>query len=185
MVEDIYINTQSNMQKALDSLKRDFNSLRSSKASIMILDQVRVNYYGTLTPLNQISSVILQDATTIVVTPWEKTLLKDIEKSILESNVGITPSNDGECIKLFFPPMTIEQRQIIAKDVKAMGEKSKVVLRNIRQDSNNIIKKMEKNKEITEDISRVAQNEIQKYTDNFVKKIDSIVKTKEEEVLKV
>lgn len=185
MLNEIYSNAKLNMQKALDSLRRDFGTLRSGKVSTMILDNIRVDYYGTPTPLNQVGSVIAQDATTIVVTPWEKNLLKDIERAIAEANIGVNPNSDSDSIKLFFPPMTKEQRQAIAKDAKAMGEKSKIALRNIRQDSNNAIKKIEKDKAITEDESRAAHDEIQKYTDDFVKKVDEMVKNKEEEILKV
>lgn len=185
MIADIYNSTKNSMQKTLDSLKRDFLGLRSNKVSTMILDNIKVDYYGIMTPLNQVSSVVLQDATTIIITPWEKNILKDVERSIAEANIGVNPNNDGDCIKLFFPPMTMEQRQIIAKDVKAMGEKAKIALRNIRQDSNNSIKKLEKSKDITEDASRLAYDEIQKYTDEYVKKVEIMVSAKEEEVLKV
>lgn len=185
MLNEIYNQTKTSMTKTIDSLKRDFSTLRSGKVSIAILDNIRVDYYGTPTPLNQVGSVIATDATTIVVTPWEKTLLKEIEKAIQEANIGVNPNNDGEVIKLFFPPMTQEQRKEVAKDAKAMGEKAKVGIRNVRQDSNNAIKKLEKDKEITEDISKKGQDEIQKYTDEFVKKIDEMVKAKEEEVMKV
>lgn len=185
MLNEIYNQTKTSMTKTIDSLKRDFSTLRSGKVSIAILDNIRVDYYGTPTPLNQVGSVIATDATTIVVTPWEKTLLKEIEKAIQEANIGVNPNNDGEVIKLFFPPMTQEQRKEVAKDAKAMGEKAKVGIRNVRQDSNNAIKKLEKDKEITEDISKKGQDEIQKYTDEFVKKIDEMVKAKEEEVMKI
>lgn len=185
MLDKIYSNTKSNMQKSLESLKRDFLSLRSGKVSVAILDNIKVDYYGNPTPLNQVGSVIAQDATTIIVTPWEKSLLKDIERSISEANIGVNPNSDSDCVKLFFPPMTKDQRVTIAKDAKAMSEKAKVALRNIRQDSNNAIKKLEKDKEITEDLSRSALEEIQKYTDEFVKKIDELLKVKEEEILKV
>lgn len=185
MLNDIYSNAKSNMQKTLDSLRRDFGTLRSGKVSTMILDNIKIDYYGTPTPINQVGSVIAKDATTIVITPWEKNLIKDIEKAILEANIGVNPNIDSDRVKLFFPPMTKEQRQAIAKDAKAMGEKAKIAIRNIRQDSNNSIKKIEKDKNITEDESRVALDEIQKYTDEFVKKIDEMVKNKEEEILKV
>ncbi len=185
MLNDIYSNAKSNMQKTLDSLRRDFGTLRSGKVSTMILDNIKIDYYGTPTPINQVGSVIAKDATTIVITPWEKNLIKDIEKAILEANIGVNPNIDSDSVKLFFPPMTKEQRQAIAKDAKAMGEKAKIAIRNIRQDSNNSIKKIEKDKNITEDESRVALDEIQKYTDEFVKKIDEMVKNKEEEILKV
>ena len=185
MLNEIYNQTKTSMTKTIDSLKRDFSTLRSGKVSISILDNIRVDYYGTPTPLNQVGSVIATDATTIVVTQKKKTLLKEIEKSIQEANIGVNPNNDGEVIKLFFPPMTQEQRKEVAKEAKAMGEKAKVGIRNVRQDSNNAIKKLEKDKEITEDISKKGQDEIQKYTDEFVKKIDEMVKTKEEEVMKI
>lgn len=185
MLNQIYTQTQASMNKTIDSLKRDFSTLRSGKVSISILDNIRVDYYGTATPLNQVGSVIATDATTIVITPWEKPLIKDIEKAIQEANIGVNPNSDSENIKLFFPPMTQEQRKEVAKDAKAMGEKAKVAVRNVRQESNNAVKKLEKDKEITEDMSKKGQDEIQKYTDEFVKKIDEMVKTKEEEVMKV
>ncbi|MDE6886937.1 MAG: ribosome recycling factor [Helicobacteraceae bacterium] len=185
MLKELYENTKTNMQKSLDSLKRDFGTLRSGKVSTMILDNIRIDYYGNPTPLNQIGSVIAQDATTIIITPWEKSLLKEIERAIAEANIGVNPNSDSDCVKLFFPPMTKEQRQMIAKETKSMGEKAKIALRNIRQDSNNSIKKLEKDKQITEDESRNAHDKIQKYTDEFVKKVDEMVKNKEEEILKV
>lgn len=185
MLNSVYENAKTSMQKSLDSLKRDFATLRSAKVSTMILDNIRIDYYGTPTPLNQVGSVIAQDATTILITPWEKNLLKDIERAILEANIGVNPNVSSDNIKLFFPPMTKEQRQVIAKEAKSMGEKAKIALRNIRHDSNNSIKKLEKDKAITEDEGRAALNEIQKYTDDFVKKADDMVKAKEEEILKV
>lgn len=185
MLNEIYSQTKTSMTKTIDSLKRDFSTLRSGKVSITILDNIRVDYYGTPTPINQIGSVIATDATTIVITPWEKTLLKEVEKAIQEANIGVNPNNDGETIKLFFPPMTQDQRKEVAKEAKAMGEKAKVAIRNVRQESNNAIKKLEKDKEITEDNSKKGQDEIQKYTDEFVKKIDEMVKSKEEEVMKI
>ncbi len=185
MLQAVYDSTNANMQKSIDALKRDFGTLRSGKVSVMILDNIRVDYYGTPTPLNQVGSVIAQDATTIIITPWDKSLLKDVERAIAEANIGVNPNSDSECVKLFFPPMTKEQRLQIAKDAKSMGEKSKIALRNIRQDANNAIKKLEKDKQITEDESRAGLGEIQKFTDNFVKKVDEMVKNKEDEILKV
>lgn len=146
---------------------------------------MRIDYYGSPTPLSQVGSVIAQDATTIVVTPWEKGLVKDIEKALQEANLGANPNVNADSIKLFFPPMTQEQRKEIAKQVKAMGEKAKIAVRNIRQDSNNAIKKLEKEKNISEDDGKKGMDEVQKITDTHIKKIDSMVKAKEEEVLKV
>ncbi|PAF49992.1 ribosome recycling factor [Helicobacter sp. 12S02232-10] len=185
MLKDIYNETREHMDKTLQSLRRDFTTLRSGKVSITILDNIKVNYYDTPTPLNQVGSVIAQDATTIVITPWEKNLLKDIERAIQEANIGVNPNSEGESIKLFFPPMTQDQRKEIAKEAKGMGEKAKVGIRNIRQDSNNQIKKLEKDKTITEDETKKGLDEIQKYTDEYVKKIDEMTKSKEEEVMKV
>lgn len=185
MLKDIYTHTKNHMEKTLEALHRDFGTLRSGKVSINILDNVRVSYYDTPTPLNQVGSVIAQDATTIVINPWEKNLLKDIERAIQEANIGVNPNSDGDSIKLFFPPMTQEQRKEIAKEAKSMGEKAKIAVRNIRQDANNQVKKLEKEKEITEDESKKGLDEIQKYTDEYVKKIDDTTKRKEEEVMKV
>ncbi|WP_299327392.1 ribosome recycling factor [uncultured Helicobacter sp.] len=185
MTQEILSGTKSHMEKSLESLRRDFSTLRSGKVSTSILDNIRINYYDTPTPLNQVGSVIAQDASTIIITPWEKSLLKDIEKAIQEANIGVNPNVDSECIKLFFPPMTQEQRKDIAKEAKAMGEKAKVAVRNIRQDGNNHIKKLEKDKQITEDVSKKAQDDVQKLTDEFVKKIDEMVRHKEEEVMKI
>ncbi len=185
MLNDIYKNTKDHMQKSLQSLQKDFNTLRSGRVSVNILDGIRVDYYGTLTPLAQVGNIIAQDATTIVINPWEKTLIKEIEKAIQEANIGVNPNTDGDSIKLFFPPMNSEQRKEIAKQAKAMGEKAKIAIRNIRQDSNNSIKKLEKDKAITTDESKKGSDEIQKITDEYIKKVDSMVKAKEEEVMKV
>lgn len=185
MLQEIYDHTKTHMEKSIEALRRDFLTLRSGKVSVNILDNIKVDYYGTPTPLNQVGSVIAQDATTLVVTPWEKSLLKEIERSIQEANIGVNPNSDGEAIKLFFPPMTQEQRKEIAKEAKAMGEKAKIAIRNVRQDSNNQIKKLEKDKSITEDEGKKALDMIQKYTDDFAKKIEDLIKHKEDEILKV
>lgn len=184
-LNEVYQYTKEHMDKTIDSMKRDFSTLRTGKVSTAIVDPIRVDYYGTPTPLSQVGSVIATDATTLVISPWEKNLLKDIERAIQEANIGVNPNNDGEVIKLFFPPMTSEQRKEIAKDAKALGEKAKVAVRNIRKEANDKVKKLEKDKLITEDQSKKGQDEVQKYTDEYVKKIDDMVKHKEEEILKV
>lgn len=184
-LNEVYQYTKEHMEKTIEAMKRDFATLRTGKVSTAIVEPIRVDYYGTPTPLSQVGSVIASDATTLVISPWEKNLLKGIEKAIQEANIGVNPNNDGDVIKLFFPPMTSEQRKEIAKDAKALGEKAKVAVRNIRKESNDKIKKLEKDKLITEDQSKKAHDEVQKYTDDYVKKIDDMVKSKEEEILKV
>ncbi len=184
-LDEIYRHTEDAMKKSIEVLKRDFTTLRSGRISTSILDHIKVDYYGTPTPLNQVATVLATDATTITISPWEKNLLKEIERAIQEANIGVNPNNDGESIKLFFPPMTVEQRKENAKKAKAMGEKAKIAIRNIRKESNNKIKHLEKDKEITEDESKRAHDKIQKYTDEYVKKVDELVKAKENELMKV
>ena len=185
MTQEIFDQTTANMEKAIDALKRDFTSLRTGKVTTNIVDNIKVDYYGTMTALNQVGSVIALDATTISITPWEKTLLSAIEKAIQEANIGVNPNNDGSFIKLFFPPMTTDQRQGIVKQAKGMVENAKVSIRNVRKDSNTQIKKLEKNKDISEDESKKAQDNIQKVTDTHIVKIDEAFKVKEADILKV
>ena len=185
MVNEIFEHTKAHMDKSIEALKRDFASLRTGKVTTSIVDNIKVDYYGTPTPLNQVGSVIATDATTIAITPWEKNLLNDIEKAIQEANIGVNPNNDGDFIKLFFPPMTSEQRQEIVKQAKAMAENARVAIRNVRKDANNKIKKLEKEKEVSEDESKKAQDEIQKLTDEHIAKVDALFKAKEADILKV
>ena len=185
MVNEIFEQTQENMDKSIDALKRDFASLRTGKVTTGIVDNIKVDYYGTMTALTQVGNVIATDATTISITPWEKTLLPVIEKAIQEANIGVNPNNDGDFIKLFFPPMTSEQRQEIVKQAKGMVEHAKVSIRNVRKDGNDQIKKLEKEKDISEDESKKAQDQVQKITDEFVAKVDETFKTKEADILKV
>jgi ribosome recycling factor len=184
-LNEIFDNQKENLAKSLEALRKDFMTLRSGKVSTAVVENVKIDYYDTPTPLTQVGSVIATDATTITISPWEKNLLQDIEKAIQEANIGVNPNNDGEVIKLFFPPMTVEQRQESAKGAKAMGEKAKVAIRNVRKDANNKIKALEKEKEITEDESKKAQDTVQKNTDETSAKIDAMVKEKETELLKV
>lgn len=184
-LNEIYKFSKEHMSKSIDALKRDFQTLRSGKVNISILDNIHVDYYGTLTPLNQVASVMAVDAMTISVTPWEKKILKDVERAIAEANIGVNPNNNGESVKLHFPPMTTEQRQENAKNAKAMGEKVKVAIRNIRKDANDKVKKLEKDKVLSEDMVKKGENEVQKITDDFIKSVDDLVKQKEAELLKV
>jgi ribosome recycling factor len=166
-------------------MQREFKTLRTGKVTTSVLDNIKIDYYGTATPLDQVGSVLATDATTIVINPWEKNLLGDIEAAINGANIGVNPNNDGDQIKLFFPPMTVEQRQESVKQMKAMGENAKISVRNDRRDANDKIKKLEKDKEITQDESKSGQDNIQKITDKYISQIDSILKDKEAEILKV
>ena len=185
MLEEIYAQTKDHMEKSIDALRKDYKSLRTGKVNTAILDGIKIDYYGTMTDLNQVGSVLAPDATTIVINPWEKNLLGLIEKAIQNANIGVNPNSDGEVIKLFFPPMTVDQRKETAKQAKTMTDNAKVAIRNIRQNSNTKIKNLLKDKEITEDESKKAQDEIQKITDSYVLKADETLKTKEKEILTV
>lgn len=185
MLDEIYNETADHMQKSIDAMKKKFITLRTGKVTTSVVDHIKVDYYGTPTPLNQVGSVTAMDATTIAISPWEKNLLPDIEKALQQANLGVNPNNDGDFIKLFFPPMTSEQREQIVKQAKTMAEEAKVAVRNVRKDSNNKIKRLEKEKEISEDESKAAQDKIQKLTDEHIAKIDEALKAKEADILKV
>ena len=185
MLNEIYNECETKMQGSVDHMLRDFKTLRTGKITTSVLDNIKIDYYGTMTSLDQVGSVIASDATTIVVNPWEKNLLADIESAISKGNVGATPNNDGDQIKLFFPAMTVDQRKESVKQMKGMGENAKVSLRNDRKNSNDKIKKLEKDKEITTDESKAGQDTIQKTTDKHSASIEKILKDKEVEILKV
>ena len=185
MLEAIFNETSDHMKKSIESMKKEFATLRTGKVTTSVVDHVKVDYYGTPTALNQVASVTSLDATTIGIAPWEKSLLTDIEKAIQQANIGVNPNNDGDFIKLFFPPMTVEQREQIVKQAKAMAEKAKVAVRNVRKDANNKIKRLEKDKEISEDESKKAQDKVQKLTDEHTALIDEALKSKEADILKV
>jgi ribosome recycling factor len=185
MLEEIFEETRDHMQKSIEAMKKKFLTLRTGKVTTAVVDHIKVDYYGTPTALNQVGSVTAIDATTIAINPWEKSLLPEIEKAIQQANIGVNPNNDGDFIKLFFPPMTSEQREEIAKQAKAMAEEAKVAVRNVRKDANNKIKRLDKEKEISEDESKGAQDTIQKITDEHIAKIDEAYKSKEADIKKV
>ena len=185
MLDEIYTDTRSKMDKSLEHMKHEFKTLRTGRVLVSVLDGIKIDYYGTPTGLDQVGSVVAQDATTIIVNPWEKNLLNDIESAITKANLGVNPNNDGDRIMLNFPPMTSEQRQESVKRMKGMGENAKVAVRNDRKKANDQIKRLEKEKEITVDESKSAQDTIQKITDEYIAKIDSILKEKESEIMKV
>lgn len=185
MVNEIYEETKQNMEKSLEALKKDYSTLRTGKVHTSILDNITVDYYGTPTALNQVATVLAPDGTTINITPWEKNLVGDIEKAIQEANVGVNPNNNGESVQLFFPPMTQDQRKESVKGAKTMTDNAKVAIRNVRKHSNDKVKKLLKDKEITEDESKRAQDEIQKITDGYVVKADDMFKAKDAEIMKI
>ena len=184
-LEELFLFGEEKMEKAINQLKKEFGSIRSGRANPLILDKVMVDYYGAPTQLRQMSQVTVQDGTTLVITPYDKSVLKEIEKAIIKAEIGITPNSDGICIRLAFPPLTEERRKEIVKNVKKIGEEPKIAIRNIRRDMTDDLKKIEKNEKLPEDLVKDNQDKIQKLTDKFTGIIDSCVADKEKEVLTV
>lgn len=178
-------NTETKMEKAIASLNNDFAAIRAGRANPAILDKVTVEYYGVATPITQVGTISVPEARTIIIQPWDITILSDIEKAILKSDIGINPNNDGKCIRLNFPPLTEERRKELAKGISKRGEEAKVVVRSIRRDSLEGFKKQKKDGEITEDDLKDLETKVQKLTDRFVKEIDEIVAAKEKEIMEV
>ncbi len=173
------------MTKALKSLQREFTRVRTGSANANILDGVNVDYYGSPTPINQVGQVSTPEARLLQIQPFDKTILGDIEKAIINANLGVTPSNDGNFIRIQFPALTEEKRKDLVREVRKMGEDAKIAIRNARRDQNEVVKKAEKNKEITEDDLKKFQDEIQKITDKYVATVDTTVEAKEKELLTV
>jgi len=184
-VEALFKTGEEKMEKAIAQLKREFATVRTGRANPSILDKVMVDYYGSPTPLRQMSQVTVQDGTTLVITPYDKTILKDIEKAIIKAEIGIAPNSDGICLRLAFPPLTEEKRKEIAKEVKKMGEDAKIAVRNVRRDMSDSLKKAEKSENLPEDVVKDNQDKIQKITDKYTKLIDTSVSEKEKEVMTV
>lgn len=185
MLQDVYKDTETQMQKVIDSLQRDFVGIRTGRASVGLLDGISIDYYGTQTPLNQVATLSVPESSLIVIQPWDVSVIKLIEKAILRSDLGITPSNDGKVIRLGIPPLTEERRKELAKVVKKRAEEKKVALRQVRREENDMLKALEKEKDITEDELHKGQDKVQKLTDTFVKKIDELTAKKEEEILEI
>ena len=176
---------ETKMNKSLDALQNEYASIRAGRANPHVLDKLRVDYYGTPTPIQQVGNVSVPEARMIVIQPWEKSLLKAIQKAILTSDLGINPTNDGSVIRLVFPELTEERRKELAKDVKKKGEATKVAIRNIRRDANDTFKKMEKGDEISEDDRKEAEEKIQKLTDKMIAEVDKAVENKTKEIMTV
>ena len=185
MLNDIYTDTQDRMDKALESLDRDYRKLRTGRASVSLVDSIRIDYYGTSTPLNQLATLTIPDPRTIMIQPWDTSVIGEVEKAILKSDLGLTPMNDGKVIRINIPPLTTERRRELVKVVKKMAEETKVAVRNIRRDANDMIKDLKKDKEISEDDQFRAQEETQKITDDLIKRIDAVYSAKEKEILEI
>ncbi len=178
-------NAENKMNKAIAALENDLASIRAGRANPAILDKITVEYYGAQTPLGQVGTISVPEARSLVIQPWDVSILKEIEKAILASDIGITPNNDGKVIRLNFPPLTEERRKDLSKGISKRGEEGKVAVRNIRRDSLEQFKKQKKDGEITEDDLKDLEDKIQKLTDKFVKEIDTIVAAKTKEIMEV
>jgi ribosome recycling factor len=185
MVSDVLKDLQANLDKGIDALKKDLGKVRTGRANVAILDGLRVDYYGTPTPLNQVSSVSAPDPRLITIKPWEKSLIPEIEKVIRSSQLGLNPSSDGEVVRLPMPPLTEERRKDLVKMVKKMAEDSKVALRNARRDANEMLKEFLKDKDITEDEEKAGLKKVQEATDAAVTKVDDVVAKKDKEIMEI
>lgn len=183
-VELVYEMAKEHMEKAIEHLDNELIRIRAGKANIHILDGIQVEYYGTPTPLNQVSNISTPDAKTIMIQPWEKNMIDPIEKALMNSNVGITPINNGEVIRLIIPQLTEERRRTLVKQVKTEGENARVSIRNSRRDANDEYKQMQKDG-LSEDETKSAEDKIQKLTDEFTEKVDNIVNAKEEDIMTI
>ncbi len=183
MIEETYQETRDRMAKSIAALKNDLLRIRTGRASTSLVDAIKVDYYGTLTPLNQMATVSVPESRLLTIQPWDVSVIKDIEKAILKSDLGLTPSNDGKLIRISVPPLSEERRKELAKVVHKTVEEYKVAVRNIRRDSNELIKGFKKDGDISEDDAFKAQDQIQKITDEHIEKIDKIYKDKEKEIL--
>lgn len=184
-MKEVLNTTKEKMQKTLSVLEKDFAAIRAGRANPNVLDKVTVDYYGTPTPVSQMATVSVAEARVLSIQPWDKSQLKPIEKAIQASDIGINPTNDGTVLRLTFPQLTEERRKEIVKDIKKMGEESKVAIRSIRRDTMDKFKAMKKNSEITEDDLKDCEEQVQKIHDKFIKSIDEVVSAKEKEILSI
>lgn len=185
MTKELKKQAKDRMEKAIDVLRKDFASIRTGRASLSLLDGITVDYYGTQTPLNKVAALSVPEPRTIAIQPWEQRIIPDIEKAILRSDLRLTPTNDGKIIRINIPPLTEERRKQLVKVVRKRAEEARVAIRNIRRDLNEDLKKMEKNKEISEDELKRDLEEVQKITDEYIKKVDEVLEMKEKEIMEV
>ena len=182
-MKQVFNKTNESMQKSLNVLAKDYAAIRAGRANPAVLDKVMVDYYGAPTPINQLAAVSVAEARTLVIQPWDMSVLKEIEKAIQTSEIGINPQNDGKIIRLIFPPLTEDRRREIVKDIAKMGEDSKVSIRTIRRDAIDKLKKMKKDSEITEDDLKQSEKQVQDLTDKFCKEIDDLSAEKQKEIM--
>ncbi len=185
MINEILKDAESRMQKSVESLKAELAKVRTGRAHPSLLEHITVDYYGSETPLSQVASIGVEDARTLTVTPWEKPMVQAVEKAIMKSDLGLNPNSAGTVIRIPMPQLTEDRRKDLVKVVRHEGENGKIAIRNIRRDANSDFKSLEKEKEISEDDERKAQDQVQKLTDKYVSEIDDILKAKEEDLMKV
>jgi ribosome recycling factor len=185
MTKEVIAAKKTQMEKSVDSLRKEYQKVRTGRATTALLDDIKVNYYDTPTAINQVASLSVPEARVIVIQPWEAKLIPVVEKAILNANIGLTPTNDGKVIRLALPPLTEERRKEIVKTLRKMAEDAKIAVRNIRRDAIDDLKRLEKDKKISEDDLKRAEKEVQDVTNNFVAKIDEVLAVKEKEVMEV
>ncbi len=185
MTKDVITGMKAHMDKSVDALRREYQKVRTGRANTGLLDDIRIDYYGTPTPLSQVATLSVPEPRTITLQPWESKMISVIEKAILNANLGLTPANDGKVIRLNLPALTEERRKDIVKQLKKMAEEAKVAVRNIRRDSIDELKKLEKNKKISEDDLKRAEKDVQDVTNGYIAKIDEVLAHKEKEVMEV
>ena len=184
-MKTVFETARNKMGKTINALTSEYGAIRAGRANPQILDKLTVDYYGTPTPINQLGSISVAEARVLVIQPWDKSVLKAIEKAIQTSDIGINPQNDGSVIRLTFPPLTEDRRKELAKDIQKIGENSKVAIRSIRRDCVDKLKAMKKASEITEDDLKDGEKEIQKITDNFIKEVDDLATAKSKEIMEI
>lgn len=185
MLNEIFNDAKERMEKSVKTLEIEYKRLRTGRASSALVEFIKVDYYGTPTPLNQLATITVPEPKTIMIQPWDQSAVSDIEKAILKSDLGLTPNSDGKIIRINIPPLTEERRQELAKLVRKMAEEAKVAIRNIRRDANEMIKDLKKEKQISEDEQFRAQEKIQNITDEFIERVDKLVDKKEKEIMEV
>lgn len=185
MVRDVLNETEEKMKGVIAATKRDFSTIRTGRANPAILDRVSVNYYGTPTPIAQLATISVPEPRLITIQPWDRSSLKDVEKALLQSDLGLTPSNDGQMIRLAIPPLTEERRKDLVRLVRKEAEDKRIAIRNIRREANERLKAMQKDGKLPEDEGKRGEKQIQELTDRYVKEVDTLLETKEEEIMEV